>query len=163
MQYMTVQRNIGDSPRKLRLVADMVRKMSPEQAILTLQFTQRAAAKPLIEAIKTVLANANGKSGLTFQKIEINEGLKMRRYRVGTAGRGRNRPYKKRLSHIKIVLTDEVVSLANLKSKTVETPFRVDEVLEAPAKKEVKTADKKKTSEKEVKVEKKETKKKGAK
>lgn len=31
----------------------------------------------------------------------------MRRYRVGTAGRGRGRPYKKRFSQIKIVLTDE--------------------------------------------------------
>ena len=32
----------------------------------------------------------------------------MKRYRVGTAGRGRGRPYKRRFAHIKVVLTDEI-------------------------------------------------------
>lgn len=107
MDYISVQKNIGHTPRKLRLVADMVRKLNPDQAIETLQFVQKASAIDLIKAIKTALANAGNKQGLKFKKLEINEGLKMKRYRVGTAGRGRGRPYKKRLSHIKIVLTDE--------------------------------------------------------
>lgn len=85
----------------------MVRKMTPERAVETLQFTNKSAAQPLMKAIKTALANA-GKENLSFKTLEINEGLKMRRYRVGTAGRGRGRPYKKKLSHIRIVLTDEV-------------------------------------------------------
>lgn len=84
----------------------MVRQMTPERAVETLQFTNRAAAQPLAKAIKTALTNA-GKEGLAFKALEINEGLKMRRYRVGTAGRGRGRPYKKRFSHIKIVLTEK--------------------------------------------------------
>ena len=109
MIVQTIQKNISTSPRKLRLVADMVRKMSPEQALLTLEFTQNAASLPLSKAIKTVLANAKGSESLSFKSIEINEGMKLKRYRVGTAGRGRGRSYKKRTSQIKIILTDEQV------------------------------------------------------
>lgn len=109
MEYLTIQKNVGHSPRKLRLVADMIRKMSPQEALLKLQFTNRAAAIDLAKAIKTALANGGQAEGLVFKSIEVNEGLRMRRYRVGTAGRGRGRPYKRRTSHIKVVLTDEVV------------------------------------------------------
>jgi large subunit ribosomal protein L22 len=120
MEFITIQKNLQNSPRKLRLVADMVRKMDPYQALDTLQFTSNAAANPLLKAIKTVLANAGRKEGLSFKSIEINEGLKMKRYRVGTAGRGRGRPYKKRLSHIKIILTDEVKVKSTGKKPKVE-------------------------------------------
>jgi len=133
--YTHIQKNIGDSPRKLRLVADMVRKMTPQDALETLQFTQRAAAMPLAKAIKTAIANAGGVVGLNFKSLEVNEGLKMRRYRVGTAGRGRGRPYKKRFSQIRIILTDDVVSEEVVKTpkiravKTVK-PAKIEEVKE---------------------------------
>jgi large subunit ribosomal protein L22 len=87
MEYTTIQKNLGHSPRKLRLVADMIRKMSPVQALTTLKFTNRAAAIDLAKAIKTALANAGEHADhVVFKKIEVNEGLKMRRMRVGTAG-----------------------------------------------------------------------------
>lgn len=106
--FTTIQKNVGHSPRKLRLVADMVRKMTPQRAVETLQFTNRAAAIDLAKAIKTAIANAGPHgSHVVFKHLEIDEGFKMRRYRVGTAGRGRGRPYKKRTSHIKIILTEE--------------------------------------------------------
>lgn len=105
MEYTHIQKNIHTTPRKLRLVADMVRKMSPNQALEVLEFTSRAAATPLYKAIKTALSNV-GKDDIAFKTIEINEGYKLKRYRPGTAGRGRGRPYKRRMSHIKIVLTD---------------------------------------------------------
>ena len=107
MEYMTIQKNLKSSPRKLRLVADMVRKMTPAQAVLQLQFTNTAAAPLLAKVIKTVLANGGNGENLVFKSIEVNEGMKMRRIRVGTAGRGRNRPYKKRMSNVKIVVTDD--------------------------------------------------------
>lgn len=109
MEYIHTQKNITTSPRKLRLLADTVRKMTPLEAVEVLQFTNKAAAIPLMKAIKTAMANVDKDDGLSFKKIEINEGAKLKRYRVGTAGRGRGRPYKRRWSHIKIVLTDEVL------------------------------------------------------
>ncbi|EKD91513.1 MAG: hypothetical protein ACD_30C00002G0010 [uncultured bacterium] len=108
MEYTTIQKNISASPRKLRLVADMVRKMSPYQALDILQFTNKSAAGDLAKAIKTAVGNAKGTENLFFKSVEINEGMKMKRYRVGTAGRGRGRPYKRRFAHIKVVLTDEI-------------------------------------------------------
>lgn len=121
-EYITTQKNVGHSPRKLRLVADMVRKTTPEKALELLKFTNRAGAFDLAKAIKTAIANAgnNSKQGLAFKKIEINEGLKMKRYRVGTAGRGRGRPYKKRLSHIKIILVKQEINTQDVKPKVVE-------------------------------------------
>ncbi|MBI3485745.1 50S ribosomal protein L22 [Candidatus Daviesbacteria bacterium] len=115
MEFVSIQKNVGHSPRKLRLVADMIRKMTPIKAIEALEFNSRAASKDLIKAIKTALANGGNLANLTFKKIEINEGMKMKRYRVGTAGRGRGRPYQKRLSHIKIVLSDEMVTSDKVK------------------------------------------------
>lgn len=109
-EIKTIQNNIHTSPRKLRLVADMVRKMTPSQAIKTLEFTNKAAAKPLAAAIKTVLANARQKSldetRMSFKKLEINEGG-MKLVRVRPQARGRRNPYTKRTSQIKIVLSDE--------------------------------------------------------
>lgn len=120
MEFITIQKNISSSPRKIRLVAQMVRKMDPYASLEVLQFTTNAAAQPLLKAIKTVIANAGSKEGLSFKSIEINEGLKAKRYRVGTAGRGRGRPYKKRMSHIKIVLTDEVKEKVGKKTKIMK-------------------------------------------
>lgn len=115
MEIVSIQKFIHNSPRKLRLVADMARKLSPKGAIDVLSFTPKAASEDLIKAIKTALANANQKGvnldEATFKSIEVNEGPRLRRYRAGT--RGRVKPYKRRLSHIRIVLTDDL----NVKTK----------------------------------------------
>lgn len=129
MEYTNIQKNVGHSPRKVRLVADLVRGMRPEQALVSLKFVNKAAAVDVAKAIKTALANA-GAENLVFRAIEINEGMKMRRYRMGTAGKGRGRPYHKRTSHIKIVLTDEApkVNEKELKDKVAKIEKKIVEV-----------------------------------
>ena len=110
MEATTYQRYIHTSPRKLRLVADMVRKMEPVRALDILRITPKYAANDLIKALETVLANAKHAGmdlqKIGFKKIEIDESTKMRRFRAGT--RGRVKPYKRRMSHIRIVLTDQI-------------------------------------------------------
>lgn len=107
MEAATIQKYMHTSPRKLRLVASLVRKMEPVKALETLRFTNKDAAGDLIKAIKTVVANAKtkGMEKISFKTIEVNEGPKMRRFRAGA--RGRARPYKRKMSHIKIVITDK--------------------------------------------------------
>lgn len=122
MEITTIQKYIHTSPRKLRLLADMVRKMKPYRALDVLRVTPKAAAKDLEKALQTVLANAK-QQGLdaekvNFKKIEINESMKMRRFRAGT--RGRVKPYKRRMSHIKIVLTDDLSEKFKVKSEKLE-------------------------------------------
>lgn len=92
----------------------MVRKMSPAQALEALRFTNKGAAKPLTKAIKTVLANA-GKEMLVFKSLEINEGMKLKRMRAGSKGRAK--PYKRRWSHIKIVLSDNLSEKVKVKNE----------------------------------------------
>lgn len=109
MDITAIQKNIHTTPRKLRLVVDLVKKMTPAQALLTLQFTNKVAAEPLTKAIKTVMANAKQQNidqeKLIFKKLEINEGTKMKRFRAGTKGRAKK--YAKRTSHIRIVLEEK--------------------------------------------------------
>jgi len=106
----------------------MVRSLTPLRALNVLQITPKAAAKVFQKAVQTALANAK-QMGMEsekafFKKIEINESMKMRRFRAGT--RGRVKPYKKRMSHIKIVLSDELKdtsrqsSVVRLKTKQTE-------------------------------------------
>lgn len=120
MEVQTIQKYLHTSPRKLRLVADMVRKMTPVKSLDVLRMTPKMAAQDMVKALETVLANAKQKGletdNLTFKTIEINESMKMRRFRPGT--RGRVRPFKRRMSHIKIVLSDELgVMGKNIKDK----------------------------------------------
>ncbi len=118
MEITTIQKYLHTSPRKLRLVSDMIRKMEPARALDILGLTPKAAAKDLEKALRSVLANAKQQgldaSKLTFKKVEINESMKMRRFRAGT--RGRVKPYKKRMAHIKIVLSDEQSQESRVKS-----------------------------------------------
>lgn len=108
MEAVTIQRYIHQTPRKLRLVTDMVRKMVPTKALDVLAITRKSAAKELFKAINTAVSNAKQLGAdadkVTFKKIEINEGPRMKRYMAGT--RGRAKPYQRKMSHIKIVLTD---------------------------------------------------------
>ncbi|OGE62996.1 hypothetical protein A2964_02145 [Candidatus Daviesbacteria bacterium RIFCSPLOWO2_01_FULL_40_27] len=131
MEVQTIQKYIHTPPRKLRLVSDMVRSLPPTKALNVLQLTPKMAAKDLVKALQTALANAK-QAGMDsekvfFKKIEINESMKMRRFRAGT--RGRVKPYKKRMSHIKIVLTDDL----NLKSQmsNVKTAVKLEKKKES--------------------------------
>lgn len=87
----------------------MVRSKEPKKALDILQFSPKAAAKELASAIKAALASAKQagvkEDNVSFKKIEVNEGPKMRRFRAGA--RGRAKPYRRKMSHIKIVLADE--------------------------------------------------------
>ena len=122
MEIQTIQRYIHTPPRKLRLVADMVRKMEPVKALDLLRVTPKYAARDLIKALETVLANAKvagmDSEKVVFKKLEIDESMKMRRFRAGT--RGRTKPYKKRMSHIRIVLSDQVVVDSEKQDKVKE-------------------------------------------
>jgi large subunit ribosomal protein L22 len=109
MEAIHIQKFIHMSPRKIRLVADMIRSMRPESALNILSFTRKNASDEVSKAIKTAVANSKQKGmdqdSLVFKLLEVNESTRMRRFKAGT--RGRAKPFKKRMSHIKIVLTDD--------------------------------------------------------
>lgn len=109
MESTHIQKYIHKSPRKLRLLADMVRGMNPLRALDVLAFSYKAAGEDLAKAIKTALGNAKqlglDQTQVIFKSLEVNESMKMRRFRAGT--RGRAKPYRRKMSHIKIVLSEK--------------------------------------------------------
>lgn len=96
------------SPRKMQLLTKSIKKMQPEQAVTTLSYIQKSGAIPLKKLINSALANAKVKNGgisFTFKHIQVLPGGAMKRFRA--VSRGMAHSYKKRMSHVKIVLTDE--------------------------------------------------------
>ncbi|MHB0875887.1 MAG: 50S ribosomal protein L22 [Anaerolineae bacterium] len=107
--YQAVQKYVGISAQKVRLVINQVRGMSALAAIDALQFMPQAAAEPVSKAIKSALANAENNfganpDGLTVAAITADGGP-MRRWRRFGA-RGRFKPIQRRSSHITVVLTE---------------------------------------------------------
>ncbi len=100
-------KNIRTSPRKIRLVADLIRPLGVDQALLILKNLKKRAAEPLLKVLRQAQANAVNnlnlpKDKLKIKTIEINVGPTYKRGRAVSKGRGHS--IKKRTSHIKIVL-----------------------------------------------------------
>ncbi len=106
MEYITIHRFLRMSPKKVRPVALELKKLKPMVALDVLPFIPKKGALPLYKVVKSALANAQlqgaKQEDLTFKEIQINEGPRLKRGRVGS--RSRFKPIKKRMSHIRIVL-----------------------------------------------------------
>ena len=107
------QRNIRQTPRKLRLVANTVKKLSLEKAINQLAVIDRRATLPILKVVKQAVANAvnNHKvlaTDLVLKDIQVSEGSRFRRFQA--VSRGRAHEIKKRTSHVTVTLvtSDEV-------------------------------------------------------
>lgn len=112
MKYTATAKNIKVSPRKMRLVVDSVKKQAVPVALMSLGGMSNRAAVPIKKALESAMANAVNnfkaeKANLSITEILIGEGISYKRFHF--AGRGRTRPYKKRTSHVTVVLEDKTV------------------------------------------------------
>jgi large subunit ribosomal protein L22 len=101
----------------------LIKKMKPMDAIEKLPFASRRAEGDLSKVIKSAMANARNQgvsdSDLIFKEIQIGEGPRLKRGKA--ASRGRWHPFKKRMSHIRVILTTkEVKKIAEVKAKVVK-------------------------------------------
>ncbi len=100
--------NVPLAPRKLRLVADAIRKLSPVKAGEHLMFMVKSGAPILAKLVREVIANAKIKNlkpeELKFKKIEVNEGRHYGMTDRSHSYRGGGGRITKRRSHIKIVV-----------------------------------------------------------
>ncbi len=95
------------SPRKVKLIVDLVRGMAAGQALTMLSFSTKAAARPVAKVIRSAMANAEENYGLSpdelyVARIYADEGPTLKRGRPGP--RGRFKPILKRSTHITVVL-----------------------------------------------------------
>ncbi len=106
MEITATQKFIRLSPRKVRPVVGLIKKMSPSRAVEVLPYVGMGSALPLMKVIKTALANAAqrgiGTEDLKFKEIQIGEGPRLKR--GNPVSRGRFHPIKKRMSHIRVTL-----------------------------------------------------------
>jgi large subunit ribosomal protein L22 len=111
MEYAATTKYVRVSTRKVRLVADSVRKLTPIAAIAALSEMRKSAAIPLSKTIESALSNAKQKGvtaeSLRFKTIEIMGGPSMKRWHA--VSRGQAHAFKKRMTHIRIIVMDEAV------------------------------------------------------
>ncbi|MCK4831128.1 MAG: 50S ribosomal protein L22 [Anaerolineales bacterium] len=112
-KYRAQAKHIPMSPRKVRLVADVVRGMDAEEALTTLSFMPHAAAGPVAKLIGSAMANAEENFGAERENLAVSEifadgGPRHRLAPFGGrfGGRGRFKPIIKRSSHITVVLSE---------------------------------------------------------
>ncbi len=111
LEVRAVAKYIRMSPRKVRLVVDLVRGRDVNEALDILRFTPKAAAKVVAKTIKSAVANAEENYGLSAEGLYVAEivadkGPTLKRGRAGA--RGRYKPLLKRGSHITVILSERV-------------------------------------------------------
>lgn len=96
------------SPRKVRLIADLVRGKKVADAIDLLTFTPKRAAAPVKKLLSSAVANAKNLNlpaeELVVKEIKVDEGATL--YRRRPRSRGMANPIRKRTSHISVTLSE---------------------------------------------------------
>ena len=110
MEAKAIAKGLRIAPRKARLVIDLVRGKSVEEADKILSNLNKDAARMSKKVLTSAVANAENNLGLDKTKLYIkeayvNEGQTMKRMKFGS--RGHVDPIKKRTSHIKIVVSEK--------------------------------------------------------
>ncbi len=109
MEVRAVEKFIRVSPRKVRLVVDLIRKKAIEEAIDILTFTPKRAAIAVKKAIQSAVANAKENNNikeddLFIFKVFVDEGPTLKRF-IPRA-RGRATKIRKRTSHLTVIVSD---------------------------------------------------------
>ena len=109
MQVAARLRYARISPKKCRLVADMVRGQPVGAALQTLQFTPKKGARIVKKVLESAIANAEHNEGADIDELKVSavcvdEGPTQRRWRA--RARGRVNHIAKRTSHIRVTVSD---------------------------------------------------------
>lgn len=100
-------KNYRQSPRKVRIVANLIKGKTAERALLILDTTPKRATRQLTNLVKSAVANARHKDGadikdLFIKEIRVDKGLTMRRYMPKAHGRATR--FDKHASNISLTL-----------------------------------------------------------
>ncbi len=96
----------NQSPRKVRLVADLVKGKKIPAALAALQFLPKRAAEPMAKLIKSAAANAKAQGEnpetLTIKSVTVESAGMLKRYMPRAMGRAT--PIRRRLSRVIVTL-----------------------------------------------------------
>lgn len=112
MPGRAIQRSVRQSPRKMRLVMDLIRGKNVNEAYAILQFNKKLAAKQIAKTLKSAVANAEQHAQNANESFDVDElvvvdaqiqmGSPLKRFTA--AAQGRATPIKKRTSHVHIAV-----------------------------------------------------------
>jgi large subunit ribosomal protein L22 len=110
MEVTAKTRYVRVSPRKVRLVTELVKGKKVQEALNVLAFTKKASAKTLIKLINSAVANAQQNNQmdvdtLMVKRISVDGGPTLKRYLPRAMGRATK--INKRTSHITVVLDEK--------------------------------------------------------
>jgi large subunit ribosomal protein L22 len=109
MEARAIARQVRVSPRKARIVADLVRGQSVEKALEILKLSSKAVARPIEKTVTSAMHNLAGQfdhpvepAEMNVKEIFVNEGRTM--YRIRPRAQGRAYRIRKRSSSITVVV-----------------------------------------------------------
>lgn len=110
MAVKAIAKGVRISPRKVGVVAALVRGRSVEDALTILEHTPRRSALAVSKVIKSAKANADHNHGykpgtLQITEISVTAGPRIKRYRP--IARGRANPFQRKSSHIRVIVDGE--------------------------------------------------------
>jgi large subunit ribosomal protein L22 len=110
MEARAVTRHVRISPRKARLVADLIRGKQVEEALLILRFAPKKAARLLMKTLRAAIANATDTQNvdpdaLYVKRTYIDGGMTLKR--IIPRAHGRATPIRKRTSHFTVVVDEK--------------------------------------------------------
>lgn len=132
MGVKAIAKGVNISPRKVSVVAGLVRDRSVTDAITILEHTPRRSAIAVSKVIKSARANAEHNhnyrpDSLRITEISVTAGPRLKRYRP--VSRGMAHPYIKRSSHIRVVVDGDKREImkpaAKTTTKTADKPAKV--------------------------------------
>jgi large subunit ribosomal protein L22 len=132
METKAKAKHIRMSPKKVRLVVDVIRGKEVNKALAQLNFINKKAVKPVKKAVESALANAQhnyelDKNNLYIKEICVDKGRTLYRYTPRALGRAT--PIRKRTSHINVTLGEIVDSgVVESKKPEVEAPVKLEEM-----------------------------------
>jgi large subunit ribosomal protein L22 len=126
-EAQAVVRNLRVSPRKLNLVAGLIRNQSASQAVATLTFSKRRIAQQVKKALESAIANAENNHQLDVDRLfvsraEVGRAVVMRRFHA--RGKGRAARVEKWFSHLRIVVQerDETAAVEEVSERASAVP-----------------------------------------
>ncbi len=118
-QYFAVLKDCPTSPRKMRLVADMVRGMEVNQALDVLKFSSKEASRKVEKLLMSAIANWQAKnegtrleeSNLYVKSIAVDSGRILKRLRPAPQGRAHR--IRKRSNHVTLCIDSKNIQTDN--------------------------------------------------
>jgi len=144
METRAKARFIRRSPKKIRLVANLIRGLDVEAALVQLKFSTKAAAEPIAKLLKSAISNAeeNNKlkrNNLFIKEIKVDEGPVLKRWAPRAFGRAT--PIRKGSSHIILTLSERVPTEVK-KEEIKKKESKNDDIIKVDDWEELKKSDK---------------------